>query len=208
MKKHLCGLLFVSLITLAFPVDNIRQGFVFGVGLRPDFSYSLISTSMENSQAWYSHYLGGCSAELRFGYSRNGKNVSSFVSGFTWNYPSSLFLFSLFEGYGFTHYMMESAPCFSYGFDAGITFSNTAGIDISYPAIGIKSGFKAGYEFMNHYTVWVGYNLGSEIRNYSINKMGIDANDLSGTIKNYGPQNATDFILNNSISLSVSYSVY
>jgi hypothetical protein len=207
MKTRLCGLICISLLSLAFPADN-RKGFVLGLGILPDFSYSVISTSLENNQNWYSQYLGGCSAELRFGYSVSGTNVSSFVSSFTWNYPSDLFLFSLFEGFGWSHYTRELAPCLSYDFSAGITYRNSAGIDISYPAWGAKAGFKAGYEFSNHLTFWIGYAFGGEIMNYSIQKTGIDPNDITNTIRDLGLQNVTDVILNNSIGVSLSYPVY
>ena len=208
MKKHLCGLLFVSLITLAFPADNIRQGFVFGMGLQPDFSWLLVSTSNDSTQSWYSHYLGGCGAELRLGYSRSGKNVSSFVSGLTWNYPSSAFFFSLFGGYGFTHYMQQIAPCFIYDITAGLTFRNAIGLEKSYPCLGIRTGFKAGYEFAERWALWLGIYTGGEIRSYSTNRTEINPGDISNTIINLGPMYCTDLIINNSLGLSVSYSVY
>ena len=208
MKKHLCGLLCISLLFLAFPDDNNRKGFVLGFGILPDFSYSLISTSLEDNQNWYSQYLGGCSAEVRLGGSISGMNVSSFVSSFTWNYPSDLFLFSLFEGFGWSHYTRESAPCLSYDLSAGITFRNSAGIDISYPAWGAKVGFKVGYEFANHLTVWIGYALGGEVMNYSIQRTGIDPGDLTNTIRDLGLENVTDIIFKNSLGISLSYPIY
>ena len=35
-----------------------------------------------------------------------------------------------------------------------------ATIDPTHPAWGVRLGFKAGYEFANHFTVWIGYALG------------------------------------------------
>jgi hypothetical protein len=208
MKRHLCGILIYSLSAIAFPANNNRQGVVFSIGLQPDFSWLLVSTFNDSSQSSYSHYLGAVGPELRIGYSRNGKNVSSFVSGFTWNYPSSLFLFSLFGGYGFTHYFQESTPGFAYDFTVGLTFVNTIGLEKSYPSLGFKTGFKAGYEFAKRWGLWLGTCTGGEIRSYSINKTGMNPADPTGTIIFYGPEYATDFILNNSMSLSVSYTIY
>jgi hypothetical protein len=208
MKKYLCGLFFVSIINLALAADNNRQGLVFSAGLQPDFSWLLVSTFNDSTQSSYSHYLGGVGPELRIGHSRNGKNVSSFVFAFNWNYPSSLFLFSMFGGYGFTHFFQEKSPGFVYDFTVGLTILDALGLEKSYPGFGLKSGFKAGYEFAERWALWLGISTGGVIRSYSINRTEILPSDPTNTIRFLGAMHCTDLILNNSIGLSVSYSVF
>ena len=208
MKYRFFVLLVLGASTLVVGDDSDRRGIFFSAGLQPDFSYLLVSTSLAEYHDWYSQYLGGCSVELRLGYSRTGKDVSSFVTNFTWKYPSGLFVYSLFGGYGYTHYIQPTAPCFLYDINGGLSITNTAGLDRSSPAIGTKAGFRIGYELNKHWAVMVGTCFGGEVRNSSIIMTGIDRNDLSNTIKNYGYQGITDIILNNSIGLMLSYLIY
>jgi len=206
LKKKACAVLLFTLFVGCFADDTYRQGVHLGIGFSPSFSYLLTSTESAGSQAvWYSNYLGGMSAEARVGWSKSEQKTSSFVSSLTWDYPSSHFAYSLFNGYAFTYYLNETAPSKVFDFFGGLFYSNVAGLSNISGAWGTKIGAKAGYEFNKHLTFWVGCSIAGQIRSYSILATQIsDAYEIMPI----GTYSSRELIFPTSILCSFSYSFF
>jgi hypothetical protein len=54
----------------------------------------------------------------------------------------------------------------------------------------------------------IGYHVGFENYNYSINKTTIESPDFSNTIRELGKVNVHEFILSNTLQVSLSYLFY
>ncbi len=205
MKKVGCGLFVLLFVILSFAENNGKKGFRFGIGISPAFSYLLVSSSSGESQAWYSNYLGGLSAELRLGYSKSENIISSFISSLTWDFPSSHFAYSLFNGYAFTFFTNEMARSRAYDFFVGLFSSHVAGLDNVHGAWGIKAGFKTGYKFKKRFFFWIGSSMGFQYRNYAYPGTEL-AN--SGEVYPVGEMTSQEVILPVSIFASITYSIF
>ena len=202
MKKTVCGLLILSYIIFSFAEETYRQGVHFGIGFSPSFSYLLISSKTYDSQAWYSDYLGGFSVEARLGYSKSEYKASSFISSLTWDYPSTHFTFSLFNGYAFTFYTNEAAPSTAFEFFGGLYSSHVAGLDKINAAWGLKTGFKTGYEFKKRLTLWIGHSIACQLRSYSYPATLIDVHN---DILHDGTSSSAELIFPTSVFASLTY---
>ncbi len=208
MKRLAFYLMIVLFSTNACSFDNDRKGFVFGIGLSPDFTYTYVSTSLGSQSGWYNNYLGGLAGELRLGYSRSGKNISSFISSFTWNYPSDQFNYSLFGGYAFSHYINESGPSLAYDFSVDLGFRHTNVIDQGIGSFGMRTAFKVGFELGKHISVWLGDRIFYQVDSYTINRTTIDPNDPTNTIRSLGSQSVTENGFGNSVFIILGYTLY
>jgi hypothetical protein len=208
MKRTTFFLMIVLYAAQALPFDNDRKGFVLGVELSPDFTYTYVSTSIGSQSGWYNDYLGGLAGELRLGYSRSGKNISSFISSFTWNYPTDRFNYSLFEGYAFSHYINESGPSLAYDFSMDIGIRHTNGVDVGIGSFGVRTACKVGFEFGRHFSVWLGERIFYQVDTYTIDRTTIDPNDLTNTIRDLGSQNVTENGFGNSVFITLGYTLY
>jgi hypothetical protein len=208
VKRSAFFLMIILFGTNVFCFDNDRKGFVLGLGLSPDFSYTYVSTSSADQSGWYNQYFGGLAAELRLGYSGSGKNISSFISSFAWNYPSDRFVFSLFGGYAFSHYVKESAPSFAYdlSLDAGVR--HASGIDQSFPSFGVRAACKVGFEFSRHISAWLGDRIFYKVDTYTIQRTTIDPIDATNTIRYLGDQSVTENGIGNSVFMSLDFIFY
>jgi hypothetical protein len=187
--------------------ENDRAGVYFGASFSPGFSYSVVSTSIEGSSGSFTKMLGSIETGVQLCISKNGYNIHSILGTFSGYYPIGRFLGSITSGYSFTHYVKAAAPSMAFGFEVANYFRMNGFNEL--PIIPpVQLGFKTGYEIKKHVTCWIGYHIGFENYNYSINKTTIESLYLSNTIRELGKVNVHEFILANELQISLSYLFY
>jgi hypothetical protein len=187
--------------------ENDRAGVLFGVSLLPEMSYSVVSTSIEGSKGTFAKMFVALGADMQLGISKNGSNIHLIHIAFSRDFPSEIFMRSITSGYSFVHYAKSSVPSPGIGFEINNYFRlNGFNETPLFPAV--QLGLKAGYEIKKHITCWIGYMLGFEQYQYTLDKTTIDRNDLSNTIRELGQVRVNEFILANRLQLSLSYLIY
>lgn len=202
-----------AMAAAAFCSGNDGKGFYCNIGINAGFVPAIVYTSLGDSkdttwwnQGSFTKYHGGATLDMHIGRS-SGKTASSFVSALTWFYPSSIFDYSVFAGYAFTRYARFQPPSMVFEFLIGPEFRIINGLDKVSPVFfGLKTGIKAGYEFNGRFTGWAGVCAGYGYREYSIDLIAIDPNDLSNTLQHYGVISVRENMINGTLSVGGSYS--
>jgi hypothetical protein len=207
-----CSLIILVIITAAFGDESGRKGLYFTIGHTQGFAPAIVFTSYEqqmssgkNVTSSFPKYNGTMSAELHLGHC-SGLAASSFVSSFTWFYPSAIFDYSVFTGYAFTRYSRLLPPSIALEFLIGPELRMTGPKNLSALFIGGKTGIRLGYEFNQRITGWAGVIGGYGFRSYTVNCNFIDLNDNTNTIKNLGKMNISENMILGTLSAGVSYS--
>jgi hypothetical protein len=207
MKLNLTAFSIIFMIFSLCSQENDRAGVLFGASVSPEFSYSLVSTSIEGSSGTYTNTIGALATDLQLGFSRTGKNIHSIHETFSWYFPTGRFLGALASGYSFVHYSTPVAPSLALGFEINEYFRlNGTNDPPLFP--GVQLVFKTGYEFKKHLTCWIGYLLGFENYQYSFNKTTIYPGDQSNTIVELGKVKVNELVLSNRLQISLGYLFY
>jgi hypothetical protein len=190
-----------------FAQESDRAGVHFGATVSPEFSYSLVTTAIEGSNASFTKTLGGLQTGAQLCISRKGNTIHAAQAAFSWTFPTGRFLGAISSGYSFVHYFSPSAPSLAFGWELNDHF-RLNGQNANYLVPGIQGGVKSGYEVKKRFTIWLGYLFGIDYYRYTFEKTTIDRNDLSNTIRDLGMVSVHEFVYANRLQISLSYLIY
>jgi hypothetical protein len=184
--------------------ENERQGVHFRTEIKPELSYQLISTHIDDGYGSYTKTLGALGADIQLALSKSGENIHSLDLNLSWDFPTAGFLGALSSGYSFEHYFALSAPSFALGYEINYSFRlNGRNDNVLFP--GTQFGLKFGYEAQKRITFWLTYLVCVEDYTYHINRIAIDPNDLSNTVRELGRDDINEFVVANRFQIGVDY---